>query len=117
MKRLTVSMASLGLLALAAAPAAGQARPAPTCAILADPARPSPVVPLLEARLLAMEGVTFTERAEIDAVLREEQLQALLGPEAGRQRASAGRVLKAELLILLRAAAQDQEPPALEVVV
>ncbi len=90
---------------------------APRCALLEDVTEgpSSPVVPLLEARLLAGDGVTLLERDAIAAILREQKVQSLFGPEAGRQRAAAGALLKADLLILLRAVREG--PPSLDVTI
>lgn len=97
--------------------AAGAGPRVPTCAILAESAAnpaAGATLPVVEARLLGMGGVTFVERAEVEKLLRERQLQALLGPEAGTGRAAAGRLLKADLLVLLRGA--DAPKPHIDVV-
>ncbi len=61
----------------------------------------SPVGVLLEQRLLANPRAAWLERTEIDAVLRERQLQSLFGAAAIDERAKIGRLLKADLLVLL----------------
>ncbi len=105
------------LIATPAGPARPAEAPAPTCALLEDAAagRPLAVTPLLEARLLASGGVTLLERDAVAAILREQKLQSLFGPEAGTGRVAAGRLLKADLLVLLRDRAG--ETPGIEVVI
>jgi hypothetical protein len=69
----------------------------------------SPVGALLEQTLLADKEAQWLERTEIDRVLRERELGALLGPAAAAERSSVGRLLKADLLVLLRHAATPAE--------
>ena len=57
---------------------------------------------LVERRVLQNPDADWLERAEIETVLRERELQALMSPEACGERAAIGRLLKADLLILLR---------------
>ena len=57
---------------------------------------------LVEQSLLTCQRATWLERTEIDRVLKEQQLTALLSPESCRQRSTIGRLLKADLLVLLR---------------
>ena len=49
------------------------------CALV-DP-EATPRAALLEARLLAAPGIQWVERTNIEAVLREQQLQAAFGPQ------------------------------------
>lgn len=71
-------------------------------------------LPAIEQALLGMGGLTFVERVEVEEVLRERQLQGLFGPEAGRRRAEAGKLLKADILFLLRGA--EKPKPHVDVV-
>lgn len=57
---------------------------------------------LLEARLLSHDAARWLERTEIDQVLREQKLESLFNPGAAAGRCSLGKLLKADLLILLR---------------
>lgn len=79
----------------------------PTCALV-DFDR-SPLTAVLEAKLLADVDADWLERSAIDEVLKEQELQALFTPEGGTQRAALGKLLKADLLILVREA-----PPPVE---
>jgi hypothetical protein len=87
-----------------AAPTTLPARPA--CAVVADPGlglRDSPIIALLETQLANLEQVRLVERNEIDRVLREQELNLLFAPEGAGQRVKAGALVKADLLLLLRA--------------
>lgn len=79
---------------------------APTCALI-DFDR-SPLAAVLEAKLLANVDVTWLERNAIDEVVKEQELQALFTPEGGAARAALGKLLKADVLILVR----DAPPPS-----
>jgi hypothetical protein len=86
----------------------------PTCALL-DPEK-TPRAALLEAKLLAEPGATWVERASIDAVLKEQKLQAAFGPQGVGERVKLGRLLKADLLVMVRPV-KDAREETLEVVV
>jgi tetratricopeptide (TPR) repeat protein len=66
----------------------------------------SPVGSLLEQRLLADPRAVWLERGAIEALLHEHQLQSLLSAAAADERAKLGRLLKADLLVLLETAAK-----------
>lgn len=93
----------------------------PTCAILSDPfapARVAAVAELVAARLTARGRVALLERNHVDRVLREQQLQLALGADQGRAREELGRVLRADLLIMLRSKrAPGDGAPQLELVI
>jgi hypothetical protein len=72
----------------------------PTCALL-DPEK-TPRAALLEAKLLAEPGATWVERADIDKVLKEQKLQAAFGPQGVGERVKLGKLLKADLLVMVR---------------
>ncbi|HVC96454.1 MAG TPA: hypothetical protein VND64_22405 [Pirellulales bacterium] len=72
----------------------------PTCALI-DFDR-SPLAAVLEAKLLAEVKATWLERNAIDEVVKEQELQALFTPEGGSERVALGKLLKADLLILVR---------------
>jgi hypothetical protein len=86
----------------------------PTCALL-DPEK-SPRAALLEAKLLSEPGATWVERASIDKVLAEQKLQAAFGPQGVSERVKLGKLLKADLLVMVRPV-KDAKEPVLEVVV
>lgn len=90
---------------------------APVCALI-DTTK-LPVTAILEARLLTDDKATWVERTEIDRVLGEQELQAAFGAEGVKQRSSLGKLLKAEVLILLRPAKNPDEngPPLIDCVV
>jgi hypothetical protein len=97
------------LLAPAVSPAAG-----PTCALL-DPEK-SPRAALLAGKLLEDSSASWVERAEIDKVLKEQKLQAAFGPQGVGERVKLGKLLKADVLVMVRPA-KDAKEPVLEVVV
>lgn len=82
----------------------------PTCALLPDNALGLPASPcyaLLEARLLEDPGMAMLERVDIERILKEQQLSMLFSPEGSAARVQAGKLLKADLLILLKASEQS----------
>jgi hypothetical protein len=83
-----------------------EARP-PVCALV-DTTK-SPIATLLEARLLAIEGSTWVERTEIDRLLAEQELQGAFAADASKKRAALGKLLKADVLVLLRQAKSDSK--------
>jgi len=90
------------------APAA-EAAP-PTCALLPDRALDLPASPcyaLLEARLLEDPRMAMLERVAIERILKEQQLSMLFSPEGSAARVQAGKLLKADLLILVKASEQS----------
>ena len=58
---------------------------------------------LVEAKLLESKSARWLERAEIDRVLREQELGALFQADSTNLRAQFGKLLKADVLILMRA--------------
>lgn len=102
-------------LALAAEPGspapagAGHLKPntVPTCALI-DVSR-SPLSAIVEARLLAKGDAIWLERSQIDKLLAEQELQAAFSPDAGRQRIALGRLLKADLLVILRTGQKEKQ--------
>ncbi len=74
------------------------------CAVIADArAGDEGCVKLLESRLMERKDLAMVERGEINRVLRERTLQALLAPEGVKGRAEVGGVLKANVLVLVKA--------------
>ncbi len=92
------------------APAEASEQEKPSCALIA--ADSSPISTLLEARLLARDSEIWLERREIDRVLAEQELQAAFGAAGGADRAALGRLLKADVLVLLRSSVQNGQPCA-----
>ena len=84
------------------------------CALLCADA--SPVSTLLESKLLARDSEVWLERQEIDRVLAERELQAAFGAKDVVNRAALGKVLKADVLVMLRSGTKNNQPFA-EVVV
>jgi hypothetical protein len=62
----------------------------------------SPLAGLLEQRLLEDRRAIWLERNAIEAIQRERNLEGLMDAAAGGRRAAIGRLLKADLLVLLR---------------
>lgn len=79
----------------------------PTAAFL-DVSR-KPIGALVEQRLLEYPKAIWLERTEIEKVLQERAISSLLGPAACAERAAVGRILKADLLILLQHVAEPAE--------
>ena len=99
---------------VAAARAVG---PRPTCAILVDPAdalASGPSVALLADGLERAGTVTLVDRSATAAVLKEQAVSTLFGPGAVAGRIELGRLVHAELLVLLRT---ETGPPAVTRVV
>src|SRR6185437_3390792 len=57
---------------------------------------------LLEAQLFAQGRAQWVERDRIDNVLKEQLLQAVFSPTAIGERSKLGRLLQADVLIILR---------------
>ncbi len=66
-----------------------------------------PLGALLEAQLTMIGGLDWLDRGEIEQVLREQKLQALFSPEGAAARATLGKLLKADLLVMLRQVSDD----------
>ncbi len=66
----------------------------------------SPLGILVQNELLKNESVNWLERNEIGKIIREQELASLFGPGTGRTRIQLGRLLKADLLVLIR---RDQQ--------
>ncbi len=86
----------------------------PVCALL-DPEK-APRAALVEAKLLADPGAAWVDRADVDKVLKEQKLQALFSPQGVGDRVKLGKLLKADVLVMVRPVKGAAEP-ALEVVV
>jgi hypothetical protein len=86
----------------------------PMCALLDTDKDPR--VALLEAKLLADASATWVERTNIDKILKEQKLQALFSPQGVGERVRLGKLLKADVLVMVRPV-KGVEAPTLEVVV
>ncbi len=86
--------------------ASGAESPKPRCALVT--ATPSPTATLLEAALLETGSAEWLERGEIDRILAEQKLDAAFAARAAKSRVALGRLLKADLLVLVRI--QPAEP-------
>jgi len=69
----------------------------------------SELAPLFEAKLAAEPGVTLVERALVDEVLAEQQIQAAFGPDGVGERVRLGKILKADVLVLVRATQETKD--------
>ena len=67
--------------------------------------------------LLASGKASWVERNEIDRILKEQELQAAFGAANARDRLALGKLLKADVLVLLRNVRSAAMPPAIECVV
>jgi tetratricopeptide (TPR) repeat protein len=74
---------------------------------------------LLEAKLLSGGQASWVERTEIDRVLKEQVLATAFGAQGGKNRLALGKLLKAEVLVLVRSVkSNDNEvPPSIECIV
>lgn len=102
---LAVLLAAALLTGAAAVRAAGSGEP--TAAFL-DISR-KPIGALVEQRLLECRKAVWLERTEIEEILQERTISSLFGPAACSERAEVGRILKADLLILLQHVAEPAE--------
>ena len=85
-----------------------------TCALLN--ADSSPLSTLVETQLLKRDDEAWVERARIDAVLAERKLQSVMAADAGMKRAELGRLLNAQILVILQTGAK-KNPASVEIVV
>src|SRR5580704_10859233 len=67
-----------------------------------DPEQTGDVVATLESRLVTASNLVVVERQQIDKILREQQLSAMLGPQAVSGRIAIGRILQADLLVFIQ---------------
>lgn len=106
-----------GLLACAAALlCVPSAVAATTLAVLGvDSPRLDPVLPLLEVKAAALPDVVPVDRVALQVVLAEQRLQATLAADATGRRAALGRILKADVLVLLQA--HEKPQPHAQVIV
>jgi len=103
----------VGMLALVAAnPSLGAVRVA---LVQTSPEQSGDVVALVEAGLTAAGKVSLVERQQIDKVLQEQQLQAVLGADAVAGRVAMGKLLQADLLVFIQP--QEKLQPILNVVI
>jgi hypothetical protein len=74
---------------------------------------------LFEAKLLAGNHTNWLERNEIKRLLEEQKLDAAFGAAGGKDRLSLGKLLKADLLVLVRTvpAVENKDEKLLECVV
>ena len=66
----------------------------------------TPLGALLQAKLFEKTSLTWLEREAIGRILKEKELQTCFGADGVTQRTTLGRLLKADLLILLRMRAE-----------
>lgn len=66
---------------------------------------------VLEARLLQKPRIHWVERTEIDKVLQEQKLQTLFSAEGLGDRRALGRLIHADVLVLLRKVATSTDDP------
>lgn len=98
------------------------------CAVLSETGASGtglrPFAELLEIELAGRPGLTLVDRAEIEHVLREQQVAEALAAGETAKRVALGRLLRADLLVLLRAGeapltkvvleGEGAQPPAAE---
>lgn len=108
--------ASLCFVVLASLSAASEPSGAtkPRCAFVT--VEKSPLAAILESKLLERDSQTWLERSEIDQILAEQELQAAFGATEGANRMALGKLLKADILILMQTGVKNDERYA-EVVV
>ncbi len=74
-----------------------------------DPKRTDATVALLLPKLTEGNRFAVVERQQIDKILREQQLSAMLGPKAVIGRIAIGKILQADLLVFVRPAETGQQ--------
>ena len=80
----------------------GQARAATRVAVISPGAAGVEwLASLVESRLAQKPAVVLLNRQDIKKILREQELQALLAPAGVAQRTSLGKLLQADLLVLI----------------
>jgi prolyl oligopeptidase len=85
-----------------------QARVATRVAVLASGAAGvDRLAPLVEVRLAQQPAVTLVNRQDIKEVLREQELQALMAAAGTAKRTRLGKILQADLLVLIEG---EEEP-------
>ena len=85
-----------------------------TCALIADKALAfdqSPTFALLEADLSRHPRLALVERTQLARIIEEETLQRALGAEGGDARRQLGGLLKAQMVMILRAAEKKLGDP------
>ena len=102
-----------GLIGSALLAGADDALPRPTAALIIDSGNPSAL--LLERKLLADDMAQWLDRAEFEKLIREQQLSAALQAAGGSQRVALGKLLKADVLVMLRR--EEKPKPHHQVVV
>lgn len=94
-------------------------RPAhkPTVAVISDQSdRVASLADLSFAQLSKSQRVDLVERAELEKILAEQQLQASFGARGGKSRRQLGSLLRADFLLLLRSTGTG-ESPGLEITI
>ncbi len=109
-----LALAPVVALALSGAFSSSSSAAESVCALL--DADNSPRTALLEAKLLAEPGAKWVERAAIDKVLKEQKLAAAFGAQGVKDRVQLGKLLKADVLVIVRQT-KTSEGAAYELVV
>jgi hypothetical protein len=92
----------------------------PTCALIVEGSsalKGAPVAALLEADLVQSGTVRLVERGEIERLVREQEIGLLFSPESGGNRSALGKLLKADLLVVLRLDRSRRPQEQIDVVV
>jgi len=112
--------ACLGSAALLAADDAEPGEPAvgkPVVAVIPDRSEGvAPLADLLFAELSRSQRMDLVERAELQKILAEQELQVSFGAKGGKSRRRLGSLLRADFLVLLRIGGEGSSP-ALETVI
>ncbi|MEI8373537.1 MAG: hypothetical protein WCJ35_11985 [Planctomycetota bacterium] len=81
----------------------GRAVAEPRVAVIGSPsAGVEKLLPLVELRLAKQPGLALLEREKISEVFREQELSALTAAEGTAKRVALGKLLKADVLVVLR---------------
>lgn len=120
-RRLFLPLQMLGIILccqcwIAPALAGAAMRPVRLAVLCDDKLRATPLPDYVQAAILASlpaGAVSFVERDEIARLMQEQQWSAALAPDKPGERAKLGRLLKADLLVILRSI--GKETPGVEV--
>src|ERR1700721_1536529 len=106
-----VILLTVALPAWAGADATTQPAP-PRCGIIIDASlKDSAAASLVETSLLHDAGIVPVERAAIDKIITEQEMQALFSPEGSAKRKLLGGMVKADVLGLLRKGVRSPPRP------
>lgn len=106
-KHLWLVVAAAFILGLPRLPAQDVVKRLPTAALISSD--DNVTISLFEARLLAGDEAKWLERNEIKRLLEEQKLDAIFGSAGGKERLALGKLMKADVLVMIRRMPSSQE--------